>query len=259
MASTIKADTLQSTTSNVFVLNSAGTEYARFDSSGNLGIGISSPGAKLDVNGAILSRGDGTEGGELRLNNITNSAVALLLDIDSSNNVRIYNNSATNTIFYTNATERMRIDSAGLLTLASGQIKFPASQNASSDANTLDDYEEGTFTPNLVNNGSSSTFTVKNGWYRKVGSLVTMWVDIDGGNSGTAGSQLQIVNLPFTFLTGPRGAMNGGFWAANSLAANNGGLNPQGTTNYANIYIGGGSVTGQATYMSATIIGMTSA
>ncbi len=31
MASIIKADTLQSTTSNVFVLNSAGTEYVRFD------------------------------------------------------------------------------------------------------------------------------------------------------------------------------------------------------------------------------------
>ena len=34
MASIIKCDTIQSTTSNVFVLNSAGTEYARFDSSG---------------------------------------------------------------------------------------------------------------------------------------------------------------------------------------------------------------------------------
>ena len=34
MASIIKADTLQSTTANVFVLNSAGTEYARFDSTG---------------------------------------------------------------------------------------------------------------------------------------------------------------------------------------------------------------------------------
>ena len=34
VASIIKADTLQSTTSNVFVLNSVGTEYARFDSSG---------------------------------------------------------------------------------------------------------------------------------------------------------------------------------------------------------------------------------
>lgn len=34
MASIIKADTLQSTTANVFVLNSSGTEYARFDSTG---------------------------------------------------------------------------------------------------------------------------------------------------------------------------------------------------------------------------------
>jgi len=34
MASIIKADTIQSTTSNVFVLNSAGTEYARFDATG---------------------------------------------------------------------------------------------------------------------------------------------------------------------------------------------------------------------------------
>jgi len=35
VASIIKADTLQSTTANVFVLNSAGTEYARFNSTGN--------------------------------------------------------------------------------------------------------------------------------------------------------------------------------------------------------------------------------
>jgi hypothetical protein len=53
MASTIKADTLQSTTSNVFVLNSAGTEYARFNSSGNLGLGTTSPTVKLDVVGSI--------------------------------------------------------------------------------------------------------------------------------------------------------------------------------------------------------------
>ena len=46
-----------------------------------------------------------------------------------------------------NPTERMRIDSAGLITIAAGQIKFPSTQNASADANTLDDYEEGTFTP----------------------------------------------------------------------------------------------------------------
>ena len=33
---------------------------------------------------------------------------------------------------------------SGALSLTKGQLKFPATQNASSNANTLDDYEEGT-------------------------------------------------------------------------------------------------------------------
>jgi hypothetical protein len=103
--------------------------------SGNVGIGTNSPSEKLDVNGGILSRGNGTEGGELRLNNITNSATALLLDIDSANNVRMYNSLATNTIFYTNASERMRINSAGNVGIgttvpnANAQITIKAATN----------------------------------------------------------------------------------------------------------------------------------
>jgi hypothetical protein len=42
------------------------------------------------------------------------------------------------------------------------------------------------------------------------------------------------------------------------LATNNGGINPQGNTNFANIYIGGAQIA-QTTYLSATIIGMTNA
>jgi hypothetical protein len=76
-------------------------------------------------------------------------------------------------------------------------ITFPASQSASSDANTLDDYEEGSWTPNVFNNGSSSTWTVKFGRYTKVGNLVTCWFNCDGGNSGTAGGALILSGLPF--------------------------------------------------------------
>jgi hypothetical protein len=38
-------------------------------------------------------------------------------------------------------------------------ITFPAAQSASSDANTLDDYEEGTWTPNV---GGTATYTLQN-------------------------------------------------------------------------------------------------
>jgi hypothetical protein len=53
--------------------------------------------------------------------------------------------------------------------------------------------------------------------------------------------------------------MNGGFWGANGLATNNGGFDPQGGTTTVNIYIGGGIVTSQTTYLSGTIIYMASA
>ena len=53
-------------------------------------------------------------------------------------------------------------------------ITFPATQSASSDANTLDDYEEGTWTPALAGEGGgSNTFTNKYGYYTKIGRLVT--------------------------------------------------------------------------------------
>lgn len=53
----------------------------------------------------------------------------------------------------------------------SGQIKFPATQNPSADANTLDDYEEGTFTATLTGCTTSPTIDFK---YTKVGRVVTV-------------------------------------------------------------------------------------
>lgn len=88
----------------------------------------------------------------------------------------------------------------GLLNLsATGQIQFPASQNASADANTLDDYEEGTWTPNV---GGSATYTAQAGYYCKIGQLIWIVGDMTINAIGS-GSTTTISGLPVTSLTGP--------------------------------------------------------
>ena len=125
MASIIKADTLQSTTANVFVLNSSGTEYARFDSSGNMGIGTTSPstyGAGLAVVspnnfGTAFVKCTNTSGAAgIIVQNDTNTADCFMYAFNSASgtlNAGIGTSKAQPLLFYTNNTERMRIDSSG--------------------------------------------------------------------------------------------------------------------------------------------------
>lgn len=87
-----------------------------------------------------------------------------------------------------------------------GQIKFPATQNASADANTLDDYEEGTFTPTLGDGTNNFTLTTADGHYTKIGDRVLGSVDCIWTSIGSAGAgQLRVGALPFT--VGKRGAL----------------------------------------------------
>jgi hypothetical protein len=90
----------------------------------------------------------------------------------------------------------------GLLDLSNasaGQIKFPASQNASGDANTLDDYEEGTFTPTLGDGTNNYTLDRALGWYTKIGNMVFVDIDCRWTSIGSAGAgQLTCKTLPFT-------------------------------------------------------------
>jgi hypothetical protein len=81
-----------------------------------------------------------------------------------------------------------------------GQIAFPAVQNPSTDANTLDDYEEGLWTPTDVS-GAGLTFTViQQGQYVKVGQLVTATVGLlypaTASGAGNAISGLPFTNQP---------------------------------------------------------------
>lgn len=78
-------------------------------------------------------------------------------------------------------------------------IAFPATQVTSADANTLDDYEEGTFTPTLAFGGGSSGIvaTTQNGHYVKVGQQVTFSLRITLTNKGVSTGNATITGMPF--------------------------------------------------------------
>ena len=72
-------------------------------------------------------------------------------------------------------------------------IAFPATQSASSDANTLDDYEEGTWTPTI----GSGTFTAGNAKYTKIGRLVQVSMYCQNFSDRSTVATLVISGLPF--------------------------------------------------------------
>ena len=104
---------------------------------------------------------------------------------------------STGTTTFTQAgTERVKISSAGVLSASAG-IELGSGLDATA-ANTLDDYEEGTFTPNV---GGNATYTNQNGAYTKVGRLVTVKINFQINAINSSGRNI-IYGLPFTSTSG---------------------------------------------------------
>lgn len=102
-----------------------------------------------------------------------------------------------------------RLDDPNVITIDSGQItatngiKFPATQNASSDVNTLDDYKEATnWTPvaSFATPGTSSfTPTIQVADATKIGREVFATFRYAAAVTvGTGSGNLQITGLPYT-------------------------------------------------------------
>jgi len=132
--------------------------------------------------------------------------------------------------------------SAGVLQVSNG-ITFPATQSASSDANTLDDYEEGTFTPTLTSSGGTLTsVSVGTGYYTKVGNVVTINCRPAITTNGTGSGAIYIGGFPFA-LTGS-GSVFSGAGREDSVVGYVFGFSSQGATSlyvskYDNTYPGG--------------------
>lgn len=126
------------------------------------------------------------------------------------------------------ATERVRIDGSGNLlvgktttTANAGDVQvsrglsFPSVQIPCSNANTLDDYEEGTWTPSIDSEvpGTGRISTVLNATYTKIGRLVIANAYVQLTTLGTGGSGYTKINgLPYA-ISDAYSCMSVGYFA----------------------------------------------
>ena len=104
---------------------------------------------------------------------------------------------------YDSPAERMRITSAGQAIIPGG-VTLGTSAGAYNAANTLDDYEEGTWTPILSDGTTGATASTSYGHYTKIGNLVTAVILLQNINTTglSSGSDIRIT-LPFSAATLP--------------------------------------------------------
>ena len=176
------------TTSHKFGVMTGGTERLSVLSNGKVVVGNNSGGANLSVTGNLITD-DGTNG-RITLQadgTSTNQILSTTTGFGSYCNMKYQ---ASNHIFLYGGTERARVRSDGGITFGGD----------TADANALDDYEEGTWTPDW--RGASALGTTTYGSYNvasyvKIGNQVTVrgYSELNG-SSGGSGFWF-INNLPF--------------------------------------------------------------
>jgi hypothetical protein len=186
-----------------------GSERMRITSAGNVGIGLTNPSAPL--NPAASNQTDNTKAA-LFVSDGTTTTKGVAVGYNSTPNygfIQSVNKGVVYT-FLSLQPEGANVlvgtttnnGSGGTLQISNG-ITFPATQSAVADANTLDDYEEGTWLPNV---GGTATYGIQTGRYTKVGNVVTVMFDMNISSIGT-GSTGTMFGLPFTSLVTTAGTV----------------------------------------------------
>jgi hypothetical protein len=205
--------------------SSSVNEVARFDASGNLGLGVT-PSAwsasfkafQLSGLGALWGSSTAVFLSNNTYNDGSNKYIGngLATRYYQSTGQHIWENAVNNTGGAGAAAtlvQAMTLDASGGLqvlnaigvgntapTTSGAGITFPATQSASSNANTLDDYEEGEFTPTatFTTPGTVSTASAV-GVYTKIGNVVTVMGRI-AITKGTASGDVVLGGLPFASI-----------------------------------------------------------
>jgi hypothetical protein len=151
----------------------------------------------LSVGTTTVSVGTTSVGGTMTTSTTSGNWGALIYDTANNASMLQFRNNAGA------AAGNISLSSAGATTMSLSSvagISFPASQNASSDANTLDDYEEGTFTPTLTGSSSNPSYTAStaSGKYTKIGRIVHFnFLIIITAVASQGTGNIQISGFPF--------------------------------------------------------------
>jgi hypothetical protein len=102
-----------------------------------------------------------------------------------------------------NFNNALAISSTGVVSIFNGIVLNDNYVEGDKTSVTLDDYEEGTWTPIPTSTGATFS-TVVNGTYTKIGRLVYVLCTLDNSSSptGTLSNQMSITGLPFTSSPG---------------------------------------------------------
>lgn len=143
--------------------------------------------------------------------------------------------------------------------MSGGGITFPATQVPSANANTLDDYEEGTFTPIIKGStvAGTGTYASQDGRYTKIGDVVYFKLAVSW-TAHTGSGSLVPGGLPFNASSSePRStlvlvtsslALTASNYAAALKTANNADMSVE------QMPVGGGALTAVPLDTSATIL-----
>ena len=184
---------------NAMLFGTDATERMRLDSSGNLGVGTTSPSSKTHIKGGSLTvehASPSTGTCQLNINCENNSQVSFSFDdqghISFGSTATPHNQGSFS--------EKLRIQNGG-------GISF---NGDTSQANALNDYEEGSFTPTYGSGITSPSYSGTGGHYTKIGNLVTFTIRIRATGTNNS-SQLKVAGLPFSSNTNNEGSVSFGY------------------------------------------------
>jgi hypothetical protein len=193
------ADMVSATSGGTFVGNVNFNGNIDVDGTANLDVvdidGAVDMASTLAVTGVSTLTGNVALGGTLDMN-----GGELILDADADSSIHASSDDTIN--FKVGGTDRVTMDVNGDVRLDTGDVFFATAgkgiclgATTNADANTLDDYEEGTFTPAADSFSGTMTFTTAN--YVKIGKLVHVNFKMTSdGNSDT--DQVSISGFPFS-------------------------------------------------------------